>query len=389
MKNLLITLCLFSLFSLPISAQQAQSQEYLPYGVEKNMPASYQKMKETLTYPMAWGNSPIKDFNKWKKAARNVLFSCLAPAPPTAPFDMKVLDKEQRNGYEARKIVLNISKFDRIPAYLLVPNKGKGPFPAVVMLHDHGAKFSIGKEKMIRPFGVSPEVLADADKWAVQCYDSVYVGDYFAAHGYVVLSIDALFWGERGRKEGVNYETQQALACNLMQMGYNWCGVITFDDIRSVDFLASLPEVDANRIGTLGFSMGAHRAWMLSAATDKVKAGAAICWMNTTDSLMSLTNNQNKGGSAWSMLVPGIRNYMDYPDVAALACPKPMLFFNGLRDKLFPVNGVKDAYKSLHSTWNSQKADNKLVTKLWDGPHFFSKDMQKETLDFFDKFLKK
>lgn len=151
------------------------------------------------------------------------------------------------------------------------------------ILSDHGAKFSIGKEKMVRPFGVSPEVLADADKWAVQCYDSVYVGDYFAAHGYVVLSIDALFWGERGRKEGVNYETQQALACNLMQMGYNWCGVITFDDIRSVDFLASLPEVDANRIGTLGFSMGAHRAWMLSAATDKVKAGAAICWMNTTD----------------------------------------------------------------------------------------------------------
>jgi Dienelactone hydrolase and related enzymes len=389
MKNLLITLCLFSFFGLPISAQQAQAQDYLPYGVEKNMPASYQKMKETLTYPMAWGNSPIKDFNKWKKAARNVLFSCLNPAPPTTPFDMKVLEKEQRDGYEARKIVLNISKFDRIPAYLLVPNKGKGSYPAVVMLHDHGAKFSIGKEKMVRPFGVSPEVLADADKWAVQCYDSVYVGDYFAAHGYVVLSIDALFWGERGRKEGVNYETQQALACNLMQMGYNWCGVITFDDIRSVDFLASLPEVDANRIGTLGFSMGAHRAWMLSAATDKVKAGAAICWMNTTDTLMSLTNNQNKGGSAWSMLVPGIRNYMDYPDVAALACPKPMLFFNGLRDKLFPVNGVKDAYKSLHSTWNSQKADRKLVTKLWDGPHFFSKDMQKETLDFFDKFLKK
>ena len=389
MKKSLFALCLCSFFGLQLSAQQVKSQDYTPYGVEKNMPSSYQKMKETLTYPMAWGKSPIKDFNKWKKEGRKILFSCLNPAPPTASFDMKVLEKEQRNGYEARKIALNISGFDRIPAYLLVPNKGKGPYPAVVMLHDHGAKFSIGKEKMVRPFGVSPEVLADADKWAVQCYDSVYVGDYFAAHGYVVLSIDALFWGERGRKEGVNYDAQQALACNLMQMGYNWCGVITFDDIRSVDFLASLPEVDPARIGTLGFSMGAHRAWMLSAATDKVKVGAAICWMNTTDSLMTLTNNQNKGGSAWSMLVPGIRNYMDYPDVASLACPKPMLFFNGLRDKLFPVNGVKDAYKSLHSTWNSQNADNKLVTKFWDGPHFFSKEMQKETLEFFDKFLKK
>ena len=80
MKNLLITLCLFSLFSLPISAQQTQSQEYLPYGVEKNMPASYQKMKETLTYPMAWGNSPIKDFNKWKRL-HVMCFSLVWPLP--------------------------------------------------------------------------------------------------------------------------------------------------------------------------------------------------------------------------------------------------------------------------------------------------------------------
>ena len=50
--------------------------------------------------------------------------------------------------------------------------------------------------------------------------------------------------------------------------------------------------------------MGAHRAWMVSAATDVVKAGAAVCWMNTTDSLMTLTNNQNKGGSAYSMIIP-------------------------------------------------------------------------------------
>ncbi len=388
MKKIILVLCLFPFFSLSAQTQQAQSPDYLPYGVQKNMPVAYQKMKQQLTYPMAWGKSPIKKFDQWKKAGREVLFSCLNPAPPSAPFNMKVLEKEQRNGYEARKIVLNISGFDRIPAYLLVPNKGKGPYPAVVMLHDHGAKFSIGKEKMVRPFGVSAEVLADADKWSVQCYDSVYVGDYFAAHGYVVLSIDALFWGERGRKEGVNYETQQALACNLMQMGYSWCGIITYDDIRSVDFLASLPEVNAEKIGTLGFSMGAHRAWMLAAASDKVKVGAAICWMNTTDSLMTLTNNQNKGGSAWAMLVPGIRNYMDYSDVAALACPKPMLFFNGLRDKLFPVNGVKDAYKSLHSTWNSQNANDKLITKFWDGPHFFSKEMQQETLAFFNKYLK-
>ena len=178
-------------------------------------------------------------------------------------------------------------------------------------------------------------VTANADDWAERCYDKQYVGDYLASHGYVVLAVDALFWGERGRKEGVRYDSQQALAANMLQMGMSWGALIVWDDIRSAEFLATLPMVSKDRIGTMGFSMGAHRAWMVSAATDVVKAGAAVCWMNTTDSLMTLTNNQNKGGSAYSMIIPGIRNWMDYPHVASIACPKPMLFINGLRDKLF------------------------------------------------------
>ena len=127
---------------------------------------------------------------------------------------------------------------------------------------------------------------------------------------------------------------------------------------------------------------------MLSALTDRIKASASICWMNTTEYLMDLSNNQNKGGSAYSMLIPNIRLYLDYPHVASIACPKPSLFFNGTKDKLFPVKGVEDAYSILHKVWNSQHASEKLVTKLWDEKHFFNKSMQKETLEFFDKWLK-
>ena len=77
------------------------------------------------------------------------------------------------------------------------------------------------------------EIIADADNWAAGCYDGQYTGDYFAEHGYVVLSIDALFWGERGRKEGVNYDGQQALASNFLQMGSSWGAFINMDDVRS------------------------------------------------------------------------------------------------------------------------------------------------------------
>ncbi|WP_373727389.1 dienelactone hydrolase family protein [Bacteroides heparinolyticus] len=381
------TAILFCLFLLMHSTASAQT-DTIPYGTVKNMPTFYEQLKRQLTYPMAWGNSPTKDFDRWRAEARNILTECmqnLTPAPQS--YDMETVDTESRNGYKAHKIRFNVSAWCRIPAYLLVPD-GEGPFPAIVVLHDHGAHFSIGKEKMIRPFHVAPETLADADNWAERCYDGRYVGDYFAARGYAVLSIDALFWGERGRKEGVDYDGQQALASNFLQMGSSWGAFIHMDDVRSAEFLASLPFVDKERVGCLGFSMGAYRSWMLSALTDCVKASASICWMNTTDSLMTPNNNQNKGGSAYAMLIPGLRRYLDYPHTASIACPKPTLFFNGTQDKLFPMAGVKDAYATMQSVWKSRHAANRLVTKIWDEKHFFSQEMQNETLDFFNKWLK-
>lgn len=385
MKHKLLPLLFASLLSLSTASAQTDSTAYEVTG---NMPVFYQQMKQQLTYPLAWGKAEEKDFAKWKAQARHVLAECmqnLQPAPKA--YAMEVTDREQRDGYEARKIRFNLSEWSRVPAYLLVP-EGEGPFPAIVLLHDHGAHFSIGKEKMVRPFHVAPEVMEDANQWASQCYDGQYVGDYLARHGYVVLAVDALFWGERGRKEGTSYDAQQALASNFLQMGASWGAFINVDDMRSAEFLASLPFVDKERVGSLGFSMGAYRSWMLAALTDVVRASASICWMNTTEHLMTLTNNQNKGGSAYAMLIPALRRYLDYPHVASIACPKPTLFFNGTRDKLFSIEGVRDAYREMETVWKSQGASDRLVTKLWDEKHFFNKEMQKETLEFFDRWLK-
>lgn len=374
---------LFEAYDIWLKKVEAE-KAYAGYEVQDNMPSFYEQLKQSLTYPMAWGNSPEKDFSKWREEARGKLLECMDPAPPVVPYDMKVLATEKRKGYEVQKIVFNVSGYSRVPAYLLVP-EGKGPFPAVLLLHDHGAHFTIGKEKMVRPFGVSDVVMKDADNWCKICYDGQYVGDYLAENGYVVLALDALFWGERGRKEYARYDSQQALSANLLQMGMSWGGLIAWDDIRSAEFLASLPQVDKEKVGTMGFSMGAHRAWMTMAATDVVKAGAAVCWMNTTDSLMTLTNNQNKGGSAYAMLIPNIRRYMDYPHVASIACPKPMLFTNGLKDKLFPVEGVKAAYETMHKVWDGQGAGEHLQTKFYDLPHFCSKEIQQTILEFFNR----
>lgn len=382
MKYIYFIFCM--LFAGSLFAQNAVND----FEITSNMPVYYDHMKELLTYPMSWQSDKDKDFDEWRLRAREILFDCMdivQPAPDS--YGMKVVDSEQREGYRALKVEFNISRWTRVPAYLLVPD-GDGKFPSVVMLHDHGAHFLIGKEKMVRPFNDDPAIISDADSWVEKCYDGRYVGDYFARNGYVVLSVDALFWGDRGCAEGIDYDRQQALASNFLQMGASWGAYINMDDMRSVEFLSSLPFVDRERIGCLGFSMGAYRSWMLSSMTDLVKVSASVCWMNTTEYLMTVDNNQNKGGSAYSMLLPGIRKYMDYPHVASIACPKPSLFFNGSRDKLFPAAGVKDSYRQMREVWDSVGASDRLVTKMCDEKHFFNKKMQEEVLGFFNKWIK-
>ena len=385
--------------SLAKTSSKPKLQKREKYEWQGEIPTYVETLKKELTYPMAWGNSPIKNFKKWKKAARAKVFECMMTPPKTAAaWDMEVLGEEQRDGYKAQKIAFNINAYSRITAYLLIPD-GKGPFPTVNALHDHGAHLFIGKEKMIRPFftmeeqdsptkqALCQEILDDADAWAKQLYDNQYVGDYLAKHGYVVFSADAPMWGERGRKEGVDRNKYDLIAGNMMMLGRDLSAFMTYDDIASTEFLASLPMVDAKRIGCVGCSMGAYRSWMLSALSDRIKAGASICWMITTDAQLTERFGRKENGG-FANCIPGLRQYLDYPHIASLACPKPMLFINGTKDKLFPVPGVKDAFSEMHKVWKSQGADNLLDTELWDIPHSCGLKAQEKILEFLDKNLK-
>ena len=470
----IITYSIIALLQASVAFAQTSPKPKLQkrekYEWQGEIPTYVETLKKELTYPMAWGNSPIRNFKKWKKAARAKVLECMmTPPKAAAAWDMEVLGEEQRDGYKAQKIAFNINAYSRITAYLLIPdgedgkilnaqagknsnaevglqlsaqNKKAGKFPAVVALHDHGAHLFIGKEKMIRPFftkeewgenkdiseakteaqnerkealgerkgelkenkeestanikgenerrkklALCQEILNDADAWVNQLYEGQYVGDYLAKHGYVVLSVDAPMWGERGRKEGVDRNKYDLIAGNMMMLGRDLSAFMTYDDISSTEFLASLPMVDAKRIGCVGCSMGAYRSWMLSALSDRIKAGASICWMITTDAQLTRRFGRKENGG-FANCIPGLRQYLDYPHIASLACPKPMLFINGTKDKLFPVPGVKDAFAEMHKVWKSQGADNLLDTELWEIPHSCGLKAQEKMLEFLDKNLK-
>lgn len=381
-RSITFFLILATLFCVKTDAQNDVWQhEY-----EGDIPIYIDSIQTSLTYPYAYFN--YKEKTRWRADARKKVFECMGALPPSPDsWDMKVIAEERRNGYVARKIEFALSRWYRVKAYLLVPF-GQGKHPAVNLLHDHGAHLSIGKEKMIRPFAVDSTVLVDADEWAKQLYEGQYLGDYLARNGYVVFSIDAPLWGERGRKEGVDRKKYDIIAGNMMMAGQNLCAYMHRDDVMSTAFLASLPFVDKDRIGAAGCSMGAYRTWMLSALSDDIKAGCAICWMITTEAQLTRKYGRKENGG-FANTIPDLRRYMDYPDIASLAAPKPMLFVSGKRDKLFPIPGVEDAFNKMHAVWDAIGASEKLETFILDQPHECNLNNQKMILEFFNRNLRK
>lgn len=365
-----------------LACAPACAQDFQQLGIEHNMPVFQQALKARLTFPMAW-TPQVKDLPAWRSAGRAKLWELTLQAPDHTPFSPRVIAETDRGSYVARQVAFNLTADSRVRALLLLP-KGPGPFPAALMLHDHGGKFDIGKEKAIAPWGDTAQDaarLASSQAWADKHFSGRYPGDELAKRGYVVLAVDALGWGDRGPLTG---EAQQALAANTFNLGSSLAGIMAMEDARAASFLAAQPEVDRRKVAAVGFSMGAFRAWQAAALSDAVTAVVASNWMATAEGLMVPGNNQLRGSSAWNMLHPGLLRQMDFPDVASLAAPKPALFFAGAEDKLFPAASVQAAYGKMAKVWQAWQAADRFEARLLPGGHVFPQASQDAAYDWLD-----
>lgn len=340
-----------------------------------NLPVFYERLKAELTFPLAWPNSRERDFRSWRRRARHQFESLLCQPADRTPFEPETIDEQAAAGYRRRQIVFNVTRHSRVRATMLLPD-GPGPFPAALLLHDHGAKFDIGKEKLIQPW-YDETRLASAQAWADRYFSGRFLGDQLAARGYAVLAVDALGWGDRG---GLTYENQQALASNLFNLGSSPAGLMAREDARAAAFLATVPEVDPHRIAAVGFSMGGYRAWQVAALSDHIAATVSACWMTGLKEMMVPGNNTLRGQSAFYMLHPGLYQHLDIPDVATIAAPRPMFVMGGELDPLFTAEGTAVAYAKLTHAWSSQRAAHRLRTKTWPGlGHIYTAEMQDES----------
>ncbi len=357
---------------------------------------------DEMTFPLSFAEGEFVDFDAWKQTARDKVLELIGYDPPAVDPAMETLSEEDRGGYVQRKITFAASPWYRVPAYLLMP-KGAGPHPGMVLCHDHGAFFYWGKEKLVATEADEHPGLAAFKETS---YDGTSIANELAARGYAVIVIDALHWGERAvrdagedeldlsTREGVlafnelARDAQPSMGLNLLNAGISWPGIMIRDDMRTAELLASLPEVDAGRIGCGGLSVGCWRSWHLAALSDLIQASVNVCWMARVQDQLRERRNFARSSSAISMTIPGLRQHMDFPDVASLIAPRPALFFNGLQDGLFGPETVEQAWASMGAVWQSQGAEDALYTHMWDVPHTFNRAMQADAFEWLDGKLK-
>ena len=320
-----------------------------------------------------------------------------------------IVDEEDREGYVCCLVEYDVPGGDRVQSYLLVPDGASqdSPCPGIVLLHDHGARFDIGKEKLVRPLDDVPEnIRLSSAQWVRKNFDGVYLADSLASLGYAVIVPDMLYWGSRssaecrewsrmefsGRSEDVKsrrdslkrivYEGQKNLYDSLYADGVVWAKKTLEEDMAAAALLASSGFVDKDRIAAAGWSMGAHRTWMLTAFSKDVSAGAALCWMTLKE-----TSALPYKASDYAMLIPELRDRYDFPDIARFLAPKPFFFLNGRQDRLFPFPAVEEAFSRMHDIYEAAGCGEALKTEFFEGGHHCGKKEQGLIVDFLEKSL--
>lgn len=326
-------------------------------------------------FPAGWARFS-GEFPAWQEQARAIAQHYILP-------DAALLDRprgwrsdaaEDRGTYIAHAGAIELVGGGEWPALLLRP-KGPGPHPAALVLHDHGSEFRIGKEKAIRP--LAPDAVAQG--WVGRFFDGEWIGERLAAMGFVVLCVDALGWGAR---QGNGYEAQQALACNLMQIGTSPAGIMAAEDLAAAGFLAGLEGVDAARVCAFGFSLGGFRAWQVAALSPHIRAAVAAGWMASLPGLAVPENNHLRGQSAYWMTHPGLHAHLDLPDLAGIAAPKPLFVEVGVQDRLFPAPAVQTAFDGLAAIWSAAGAAASLRLERPQGAHHFGRARQDAALQW-------
>jgi hypothetical protein len=279
-----------------------------------------------------------------------------------------VVTKEEHEDYTLERLVLDLNGAEPVPALLLIPRKRQTPAPGLLYIHWHGGMYDLGKEQLLRGVDAQPA-------YAPVCVEK----------GLVTLAIDSWCFGER-KREGNGRQGEENAFKKMLWNGQVLYGMMMFDEFRAMDYLASRPEVDTQRIGALGMSMGSTKAWWLAALDPRVKLCMDVCCLTDFDELIKAQGLQGHGIYYY---VPSLLKHFQTAEINELIVPRPHLSVNGRRDDLTPAAGVEKVRDYLLPLYGRYGKEADCHVELFDCEHVELPEMRALILQWMDRYLAK
>jgi hypothetical protein len=338
---------------------QAENTDSLPAVLAKNH-ADLIESKLRLEAQLKFGElqlpDNLKDWETYKIQLKNeIIKKAGVVVDHKLPLNIKVTGTIQLKRYYVENITFQTRPGVYATANLYIPD-GKGPFPGIINTVGHWPKSKI-------------------DSTGQQA-----VGHSLALNGYVCLTMDPWGSGERGTTPGIFEYHGSYLGASLMNIGESLMGIQISDNMRGIDLLYSLPNVDPKNIGATGASGGGNQTMWLAALDERVKAAVPVVSVGTFESYIMRSN------CICELLIDGL-TFTEEAGVLAMA--RAIMPCNHAKDGLtFLPSEMLRSYNNAKPVFKMRGVENNISNKVFDLTHGYMAEDREAMLGWFDFHLK-
>jgi dienelactone hydrolase len=299
------------------------------------------------------------DAEAWQQTLRAKLIELVGGFPSERPpLRPAVLETRTFSGYRREKVVFDSRPGVSVLAYVLLPQQARTPMAAMICVPGHGR----GVDDIV---GIDERGRDRTDKDGYQHDFALQVVEA----GLAAVAIEPMAFGCRrdaiNARRGLAQKACEPVAGAALMLGQTLIGWRVWDIMRTIDYIATRPELDAARVGCMGISGGGTATTFATALEPRIRVAMVSGYLNTfRDSIGSLAHCIDN-------YVPGILNWAEMHDLAGLIAPRPLFVESGERDTIFPIEASIESFTRVREIYQVFQAGDRVEQEVFPGEHSF------------------
>ncbi len=275
-----------------------------------------------------------------------------------SPLRPQIIETRSFPAYRREKVVFDSRPGVSVLAYVLTPSRGPTPAPAMICVPGHGR----GVDDIV---GIDEQGRDRTDKAGYQHDFAIQV----AEAGVAAVAIEPMGFGCRrdplNAQRGLTQKGCEPIAGGALMLGQTLIGWRVWDILRTIDYIATRPDLDGSRVGCMGISGGGTATLFAAALEPRLRVAMISGYLNTfRDSIGSLAHCVDN-------YVPGILNWAEMSDIAGLIAPRPLFVESGEKDRIFPLNTSVESFRAVREIYRVFGAEDRIEQEVFPDEHTF------------------